>query len=166
MISLPVGLKNPTSGSIEIGVNNVIAAQHPHVFFYRDKQISSKGNPYAHLVLRGGSGKSNTSKEELELAVKLLREKTKNPAIIVDVSHDNSLRDGKKDPRTQPGSIMRIREYGIKEIKGFMVESFLKEGKQDITTTKDLDLGGISITDACLGWEETQQLILDLYKQL
>ena len=164
---LPVGLKNPTSGDITIGVNNVVAAQNPHVFPQDGYQVTSSGNPFAHLVLRGGTNGSNYGAQAVGLATKLmLDKKVQNPAIIVDASHANSQGMNGKDPRLQDGvvaSVMTGMKYnadGYQYVRGFMLESHIKEGKQS-------DKGpvfepGLSITDACRGWEGTERLILKL----
>lgn len=178
MIDHPVGVKNPTSGNIAVGVNSVIAAQHPHVFVLNGKQIRTDGNPHAHLVLRGGKGKPNATPRKIRKAISLMEEKNiKNPSVIIDVSHENSIdpETGKKDPLKQPAVVKDILDL-IQEdpqasegVKGFMIESFLKTGKQDMkkaTKTEDLDMGGLSITDACVGIDETERMLLDLHERL
>lgn len=169
MADIPVGMKNPTSGDIAIGVNSVIAAQYPHVILQDSQQIRTSGNEYAHLVLRGGKSKPNYSFEDLKYAAELMK-KVKNPSIIVDASHDNSVIEGKKDPLMQPKVILDVVESMkqdkeiYKIVKGFMIESFLKTGKQDING-KEL-VPGLSITDACIGIDETRELIKRLYSSL
>lgn len=174
-IACPVGIKNPTSGSVEIGVNGVIAAQHSHTALVGGKQIQTPGNPYAHLVLRGGINGSNYHVHNLLKARKLLLENNiKNPSIIVDASHDNCRVNGSKYPELQIDVVrevmqnLQIHPEFRKLIKGFMLESFLKTGKQQLEkiTKETVDPNGLSVTDPCLGWEETQTLILDLASQL
>lgn len=169
-ISCPVGMKNPTSGSIEIGVNSVIAAQHPHTAVFNGYQVETLGNPYAHLVLRGGSDKPNYDLGSLRNARDLLlAKKVKNPAIIVDVSHENSRIEGIKNPERQvliaKELIHTLQSYeDIRPfVKGLMIESFLKSGSQNIERCSEetVDKGGLSITDPCLGWKETEKLILE-----
>jgi len=164
-LEMPVGIKNSTGGSIELGVNSVISAQAEHRFAYRGKQVHSTGNPYAHLILRGGGGRSNYDPESIALADKLMRgKKIANPAVIVDASHDNSLNGSGKDPTLQEMVVQTVllgitnkrKEYEI--IKGFMLESFIKEGKQD-EKGPNYDMGGLSITDPCMGWERTERLV-------
>ena len=166
MIPHPVGLKNPTSGEIQKGVNSIVAAQYEHVFGFHGNQIKTHGNPHAHLILRGGNGEPNYDKASLQEAINCLQKaKVQNPAILVDVSHDNSICPNAKSkkPCKQPEIIedvvnsMQSDEAINQHTKGFMVESFLKEGKQAIKagmTLSDLEYGQ-SITDGCLGWEET-----------
>lgn len=171
MISHPVGLKNPTSGSIDIGINSVIAAQHPHTFLLHTTQITTQGNPNAHLILRGGNKKSNISQKELEYASEMLQKSTLNPSIIVDLSHDNSIDEqGNKNPHKQKELFesiiknIKANENLNSTIKGFMIESFLKTGKQSIeqNSYESIDKGGLSITDSCLGVDEIKILLNNL----
>ncbi len=177
MIEHPVGLKNPTSGDLNIAINSVIAAQHPHVFAFHGQQIKTDGNDYAHLILRGGGGLPNHDTETLKAATKKLTDKSlKNPSIIVDLSHDNSLNPetGKKDPSLQPMVLeevlasMKADANVAQCVKGFMAESFIVNGKQDATAVKtasELNYGQ-SITDGCLDIEETKIMLENLAKAL
>lgn len=164
-LDVPVGVKNTTGGDIETGINGVLSVQHPHVFAFHQQQVRTTGNPYAHLILRGGSnGRPNYDPNALAKASRLLDEKKiKNPAIIVDASHDNSHNGHGKDPELQEivvenvlAGIRRDREE-YRRVKGFMFESFLKQGKQ--SDKGPYDMGGLSITDPCLGWDRTAVLI-------
>ncbi len=177
MLDIPVGLKNSTDGSIEKGVNSIIASQYSHTFALSGSQIITDGNPYAHLILRGGNGKSNYDIDSLIHASTLLvSKKVSNPAIIVDVSHDNSLdpETGKKDPLRQPQIIDSVLESMQQEphlqtvIKGFMVESFLEDGKQNINACTSLSdvIKGVSITDGCIGLSNTITMIEHLAEKL
>jgi len=166
-----VGMKNPTHGSIPIGVNSIVAAQHPHVAAFDGYEVQTHGNPYAHLVLRGGNGTPNYALSFLEEVKKQMdAQKIQNPAVMVDVSHDNCIVNGKKDPSRQPEIINSIlqsiadRPDVRKIVKGFMVESFLKEGNQKVDEKKPdaIDRCGLSITDPCLGWERTEEMLLKL----
>ena len=167
----PVGLKNPTHGSIAIGVNSVVAAQHPHIAAIDRYAVQTLGNPHAHLVLRGCNQTPNYSLEHIEEVNKhMTAHQVKNPAVIIDVSHDNCLINGKKDHNAQPDIIFNVMRY-LKErpdlrqlVKGFMLESYLKEGNQKLETSdaSTIDLNGLSITDPCLGWEQTEALLLAL----
>ncbi len=173
MIEHPVGLKNPTSGDLKTAVNSVIAAQYPHVFAFQGQQIKTDGNPYAHLILRGGNGKPNHNEATLKEASKILiAKKINNPAIIVDLSHDNSIdpETGKKDPSLQEAVLTEVltsmkNDSQINQsVKGFMAESFIMKGKQDasaVNNASELNYGQ-SITDGCLGIEETKALLEDL----
>lgn len=172
-LDCPVGMKNPTHGSLKIGVNGVIAAQHPHTVAFDGYEVRTHGNPYVHLVLRGGNEQPNYSIEHIEEVSKhFVAGKVKNPSIIIDVSHDNCLVNGKKDYKSQPDIIKKVMDSlderpDLKPlVKGFMLESFIKEGNQNAETSKQLDMDGLSITDPCLGWESTERLLLDLAKRV
>jgi 3-deoxy-7-phosphoheptulonate synthase len=166
-----VGLKNPTHGSLAIGVNSVVTAQHPHVAVFDGDEVQTQGNPHAHLVLRGANHAPNYSVPHLdEVMLHMNKHALQNPAVLIDASHDNCLINGKKDHRLQTKIILEIIE-SLKNrpdlsqlVKGFMVESFLKEGSQavDLDNPAALDLEGLSITDPCLGWEETENFLLQL----
>lgn len=170
-IDCAVGLKNPTHGALAIGVNSVVAAQHSHVAVFDGYEVQTAGNPHAHLVLRGSNGASNYSVENLEIVKKEMEKHgVKNPAVMIDVSHDNCIVNGKKDHKLQPSIILDILKSiqhhpELKKlVKGFMLESFLKEGAQKIDgkNRSEIDLNGLSITDPCLGWEQTEAAILEL----
>ena len=168
-IDCPVGIKNPTSGSIKIGVNGILAAQHQHTAVFDGFEVDTSGNAYAHLVLRGGDGKPNYSIEHLEEVYRcLFKEKVTNPAVIVDVSHDNCLVNFIKEYKKQGDVIFEILEsiknnvHLTKIVKGFMLESFIKDGRQDVVKNKPIDMDGLSITDPCIGWEQTEELLLKL----
>ncbi len=163
-----VGMKNPTGGSIEIGINSVVAAQHGHTTIRGGMQIETDGNPFAHLVLRGGLDRPNYHLEDMIHAQAILKkQQVLNPSIIIDASHDNSKINGRKDPLQQINVanevIAAIKSDPAlrKIIKGFMFESFLKTGNQKIEslTPATIDQNGLSITDPCLGWNETEALL-------
>lgn len=167
----PVGMKNPTHGSIAIAVNSVVAAQHQHTAAIDRYAVQTCGNPFAHLVLRGCNQEPNYSIAHLQEVQKhMTTHKVKNPAVVIDVSHDNCLMNGQKNYRAQPSIIFAVMEYLSQQpdlrklIKGFMVESFLKEGNQPLTTSiaSNIDLDGLSITDPCISWEQTEALLLKL----
>jgi 3-deoxy-7-phosphoheptulonate synthase len=119
--------------------------------------------------LRGGDGKPNYSLESIAEAAKYLKAgDIANPSVIVDVSHDNCLINGKKDYSAQPNIVLQILD-SLKQspelkllIKGFMLESFIKPGNQNVETANPIDMGGLSITDPCLGWDETEKLIKEI----
>lgn len=175
-IDCAVGLKNPTYGSLEVGVNSVLAAQHPHVAVFDGYEVQTNGNPYAHLVLRGSSQSGpNYSISHLEEVKRHMdKHNIKNPAIIIDASHDNCIINGKKDPSQQPQVISNVIESlnarpDLKKlVKGFMIESFLKEGAQKIDEKShlEIDMEGLSITDPCLSWGKTEILLLNLAQQI
>lgn len=167
-VECPVGMKNPTSGSLEIGVNSIIAAQHGHTAVFHGAQVETHGNAYAHMVLRGGLDRPNYHVEDIYRAKKYLdAAKVSNPAIIVDASHDNCKIDGVKDPRQQINvahellGALKLYPDLRRYVKGFMFESFLKEGcqKPEKLTADTVDRDGLSITDPCISWEQTEQLL-------
>lgn len=169
------GMKNPTHGSLTVAVNSVVAAQHPHIAAIDGYEVQTQGNPYAHLVLRGADQTPNYSLSHLEEVKRLMDgHQIKNPAVIIDVSHDNCIINGQKNYRIQPNIIFEVMKYLRSRpdlrilMKGFMVESYLKEGQQKIEMTDAamIDLNGLSITDPCLGWEQTKTLLLELAKQV
>ncbi len=165
-VSVPVGMKNPTAGSTSVMLNSIYAAQAEQSFIYRNWEVETPGNPLAHAVLRGyigldGRTYPNYHYEHLErLAQNYTPEKYANPAVIVDCNHDNS---GKR-PLEQLRICKEVldscrRNEAIRGlVKGFMVESYLEDGNQPV----DGGVYGKSITDPCLGWAKTAQLILDL----
>ena len=167
-IDIPVGMKNPTSGDFSVMMNSVTAAQHPHRFIYRQNDVQTDGNPLAHVILRGGVDKygktiPNYHYEDLKIVSDLYKKAgLKNPAVIVDANHSNSDKKYKEQIRICM-DVMHNRKYHpeIRElVKGVMIESYLKEGRQDICENYEK---GLSITDPCLGWEDTKKLILDIY---
>ncbi len=166
-----VGLKNPTHGSLTIGVNSIVAAQYPHVAVLDGNEVQTHGNRYAHLVLRGSNHAPNWSIEHLEeVRQQMIKHKLYNQSVIIDASHDNCLVNGKKDHTLQPKIIFEILENLNQRpelrnlVKGFMVESFLQAGNQnvDLKNPEAINLSGLSITDPCLGWDETEAFLLKL----
>jgi 3-deoxy-7-phosphoheptulonate synthase len=165
-LDVPSGMKNPTSGDIEVMLNSVQAAQQPHVFVYRDSEVSTTGNPYAHSILRGavnhyGQCISNYHYEDLiDCAERYKKRGLVNPAIIVDTNHANSNKKYREQPRIAREIMESMRQSPLlkKIVRGIMVESYIAEGSQK----PDGQEFGKSITDPCLGWEDTEKLILNL----
>jgi len=169
-MDVPAGMKNPTSGDLEVMLNSVQAAQIPHVFVYNGWEVHTPGNPLAHSILRGavnqyGQAIPNYYFEDIiRLSESYKKRNLKNPAIIVDTNHANSNKQYKEQPRIAY-DVMRSRQQSkaIKtKVKGLMVESYLEEGSQKIGE----DVYGKSITDPCLGWNDTEKLILGLMEHL
>ena len=166
----PVGMKNPTSGNLTVMLNAISAAQHGHSFIYRGWEGHSYGNPLAHAILRGYQGRHgemhpNYHYEDLLLCAQLYEESgLANPAVMVDANHCNS----NKDPMRQPYIVREVlmsreRDQKVKKlVKGFMIESYLEDGNQKIGE----GVYGKSITDACLGWEKSKQLIYEIAETL
>lgn len=167
-LDIPVGLKNPTSGNLEVAINSIIAAQNPHVFKFNTHQVQTSGNEYAHLILRGGDSGTNYDKNSIRESIMRMQKKgVTNPAIIIDASHANSGKDYAKQPLVLE-QVLQYEPDLLDTVKGFMVESFLENGKQDhtsVTSIRNLT-PGLSITDGCLGWDKTQKLIRTLYQKL
>ena len=165
-IDIPVGMKNPTSGDISVMLNSIMAAQHPHTFIYRGWEVDTSGNPLAHAILRGyvnkhGESMPNYHFEELERLYNAYTAKgLQNMALIVDANHANSGKKYQEQPRICKEVLHSCRHSGeIKSmVKGFMVESYLEPGCQKIGD----GVYGKSITDPCLGWEETIRLVQDI----
>jgi 3-deoxy-7-phosphoheptulonate synthase len=169
-VNTPVGMKNPTSGDIAVMLNSVAAAQMAHSFIYNRWEIRTAGNPYAHTILRGavdtyGRCIPNYHYEDLiALARKYLRQELVNPAIIVDTNHANSFKKYDEQPRIAM-EVLRSRRYDAMlggMIKGLMIESYIEEGRQEIGG----NVFGQSITDACLGWGDSEKLIYDIADSL
>ncbi len=169
-IDIPVGMKNPTGGDLGVMMNSIVAAQSGHTFLYRGWEVTSDGNPYAHAILRGyidyaGRNVSNYHYEDL-LRVEELYEKSNltNPSIIVDTNHNNSGKKYLEQVRIAKDIVhSRNQNPDIKRlVKGLMIESYLEDGAQGAGE----HVLGKSITDPCLGWEKTEQLILDIADKL
>jgi 3-deoxy-7-phosphoheptulonate synthase len=164
-LSMPVGFKNGTSGTVQIAVDAVRSAASPHHFLSVTKQglaaiVSTRGNPLCHVILRGGSGGPNYSEAHVTEVIKGLDQAGLARPVMIDCSHANS----GKDPMRQPAVFAEVAERigrGDRNVFGLMVESFLVSGRQDITPGKSLTYGQ-SITDACLGWSETEPLLAKL----
>ena len=169
-MDIPVGMKNPTSGDFSVMLNSVIAAQSSHNFIYRGMDVSTDGNDLAHVILRGGVDKYGTCipnyhYEDLVRLVEVYGQKNlKNPAAIIDANHSNSNKQFKEQIRIV-SEVLHSRRYNEdvkKMVKGVMIESYLEEGNQKIS---DHMTYGKSITDPCLGWEDTEQLIYKIAEE-
>ena len=169
-MDIPVGMKNPTSGDFSVMLNSVIAAQSSHTFIYRGMDVTTDGNDLAHVILRGGVDKYGTCNpnyhyEDLIRLQAMYGEKhLANPAAIVDANHSNSPKQFKEQIRIV-SEVLHSRNYNtkLKElIKGVMIESYLEEGCQSIGADQ---IYGKSITDPCLGWEDTERLIYKIAEE-
>ena len=169
-LSMPVGFKNSTAGDLQVALNAMESARHAHSFLGIDQEgrtclVRTKGNPWGHLVLRGGSAKPNYDAESLADAAGQLRKAGLDPVVLVDCSHANS---SKKHERQEEvwQDLVKQRVGGNQDLIGMMVESNLEEGNQKIPgDLKDLRYG-VSITDACVGWETTERMLREAYEQL
>lgn len=163
---VPAGMKNPTSGDFSVMLNSVYAAQHPHSFIYRGWEVNTTGNDMAHTVLRGATNKhgNNTPNYHYEDLSRLLdmynKMDLKNPACVIDSNHSNSNKQYEQQVRIVK-EVMHSRKLNPEIhslVKGVMIESYIEEGCQKVG-------GGIygkSITDPCLGWEASEQLIYSI----
>ena len=162
-MDIPVGMKNPTSGDTSVMLNAIYAAQHGHTFLYQGWEVSTTGNPLAHAILRGainhyGRNIPNYHYEDMmNLAMDYEERALTNPAILVDTNHANSMKKYKEQPRIVK-EILHSRKISpiLKDmVKGLMIESYIEEGCQ----APDGKVYGKSITDPCLGWEDSEKLI-------
>lgn len=163
-MDIPIGMKNPTSGDLAVMLNSVVAAQGRHRFIYRGQDVTTDGNELAHVILRGGVDKYGTTipnyhyEDCRRLQLMYEQKDLKNPAVIIDANHSNSNKQYKEQLRIV-GEVLHTRNYAPdlkKLIKGVMVESYLLEGRQDICGNMEY---GKSITDPCIGWEDTERLV-------
>ena len=160
------GMKNPTSGDFSVMLNSVYAAQHPHSFIYTGWEVNTHGNDLAHTVLRGATNKhgANIPNYHYEDLIRLwdMYEKMdlKNPACVIDANHSNSNKQFKEQIRITK-EVMHSRKLSPdlhKLVKGVMIESYIEEGNQKVGA----GCYGKSITDPCLGWEDSERLIYDI----
>jgi len=168
-LSCPVGFKNGTDGSLDVALNALQSVKSPHRFLgiSPDGKVSivtTKGNAHAHVVLRGGTNGPNYYPENIAVCEEELESIGATQAIMVDCSHANSNKD-----HTKQGSVLEaVAEQisvGNKSIRGVMLESNLNPGNQKVDSSQELQYG-VSITDACIGWEETERLLRDFHKAL
>lgn len=169
-LGAPVGMKNPTSGDLSVMLNSITAAQHPHIFSYCNWEVETQGNPLAHAILRGyvdntGRTRPNYHYEDLMGLYEMYQAKNlQNMAVVVDANHANSGKQYLQQLRIV-NEVLHACRHSVEissMVKGFMVESYLEDDAQEIG-------GGVygkSITDPCLGWEKSRQLILEMAEQL
>ena len=165
-LGIPVGMKNPTGGDLTVMMNSMIAAQCGHTFLYRGWEVRTKGNPYAHAILRGyvdkfGRNMPNYHYEDLRYVLELYHEREfANPAVIIDTNHSNSGKEYMEQIRISKDVIHSCHMSGEirKLVKGLMIESYIEDGSQKIGA----HCYGKSITDPCLGWDKSERLIYEL----
>ena len=167
-VDIPVGMKNPTSGDLGVMLNSIYAGQHGHNYIYRGWEVETAGNPYTHAIMRGSQSKHgqmipNYHYEDLKLLHSLYEKKELlNPVVVVDTNHCNSGKKYKEQLRIAQ-EIMHFRKYSEELayfVKGLMVESYLEEGSAKV----EEHILGKSITDPCIGWEDTLRLISTVYE--
>ena len=160
---VPSGMKNPTSGDFSVMLNSVYAAQQPHQFVYRGYEVCTSGNPLAHVVLRGsvnkfGANRPNYHYEDICRLIEMYdKMDLKNPACIIDANHSNSSKKYTQQVRiTKEVLHNRKEDSAIHDmVKGMMIESYIEPGSQKIGE----HIYGKSITDPCLGWKESEELL-------
>ena len=169
-LSMPVGFKNGTDGDAQIAVDAMLSAQSEHAFlgidhFGQTCIVHTNGNPYGHLVLRGGKSGPNFGSESIAAAQELLSKADVPSRLLVDCSHGNSNKDHTRQ-NIALNSIIEQRIAGNDDIIGCMLESNLNAGSQSLSgTLAELEYG-VSVTDACIGWEETEELLREAYDKL
>jgi 3-deoxy-7-phosphoheptulonate synthase len=169
-LDVPVGMKNPTSGDLNVMLNSVQAGQTPHVFIYRGWEVKTSGNPLAHCILRGAMNQHGQYipnyhyEDMIRLAEMYHKRLLANPTIIVDTNHANSGKKFEEQPRIAKEIMRSLKNSRTLKsmVKGLLIESYLVEGAQDITGK----IFGKSITDPCLGWEDSRRLVLRLAEYL
>lgn len=166
-IDVPTGMKNPTSGDLSVMMNSIQAAQNPHTFIYRNWSVKTTGNDITHSILRGavnkhGNAIPNYHYEDLQFLLQMYGQRElKHPAAIIDTNHSNSNKQYEQQIRIAK-EVLHSRKLNsdIKNlVKGFMIESYLEPGAQKIGTEH---VYGKSITDPCLGWEESERLLYSI----
>jgi 3-deoxy-7-phosphoheptulonate synthase len=166
-LSMPVGFKNGTDGNIQIAVDAIRAASHPHHFLSVTKQgvaaiVETRGNDACHIILRGGTRRHNYEAEDVRAAARTLERAGLPPRIMIDGSHGNSGKDHTRQPAVAREIAAQVTE-GSLHVFGVMIESHLVGGRQDVKPGRPL-VYGQSITDACLGWDDTVPVLDELAK--
>lgn len=169
-LSMPVGFKNSTSGSSELAINAMQSAGHPADFIGIDQDgntcvFHTTGNDVCHLILRGGKNRPNYHEEDVETAELMMKKARLLPSIMVDCSHANSGKSSLKQKRVLR-SIVDQMVRGQKVLSGFMLESNLYAGRQDIPEDISRLKYGVSVTDECIGWDETEEMVLEAHRTL
>ena len=168
-LSMPIGFKNGTGGTVDIAIDGIVAAMSHHVFLGVDENgaaslVKTMGNPAGHLILRGGKTGPNYDAKSVSDAQGKLRERGLKPNLIVDCSHGNSGKDHQIQPRVLRDLVeQRLINDGV---VGLMLESHLNEGNQTLGPDPSMLRYGVSITDACIGWDETERIIREAHARL
>jgi 3-deoxy-7-phosphoheptulonate synthase len=162
-LSTPVGFKNGTDGDVETAVNAILSASAPHAFLGingqgRSAVVRTRGNPYGHLVLRGGGGRPNFDTVSISLAEQALAKAKLPQNVVVDCSHANSWKKPEMQPLVMRDVVHQIRE-GNRSVVGFMVESFIEAGNQPIPEDLSKLKYGCSVTDGCVSWATTEEML-------
>ncbi|OYV48323.1 MAG: 3-deoxy-7-phosphoheptulonate synthase [Verrucomicrobia bacterium 21-51-4] len=162
-ISMPIGFKNATDGSVQVAVHGIIAARTPQTFLGISRHgmaaaVTTQGNDAAHLILRGGHSGPNYSANAIEQATQLLEQAGLRPTVLVDCSHGNSDKDHLRQPIVMRNLLEQIRN-GSTAISGIMLESNIEGSKQPFPQPQESLRYGVSITDACIDWPTTESLL-------
>jgi len=169
-LSTPVGFKNGTDGDIGIAINAILSAAHPHSFLGINGQgnvaiVRTRGNAYGHVVLRGGGGRPNYDSVSVAIAEQALQ-KAKLPAnLVVDCSHANSYKKPELQPLVMSDVVQQIK-HGNRSIVGVMIESNIVSGNQPIPEDLSKLVYGCSVTDGCIGWDETVEMLRSAHREL
>ena len=163
-LSMPIGFKNGTGGSVQLAIDGMIACEGEHAFLGIDDDgktsiVITKGNKANHVILRGGASGTNYDKDSINEAQELLKKNNLVPNIVVDCSHGNSNKDHNRQPIVFK-EVIEQRLNGNNKIIGIMLESNINPGNQSLGNIEDLEYG-VSITDKCVGWEKTEEIILE-----
>ncbi len=169
-LSMPVGFKNGTDGSVDTAINALANARNPHSFIGIDPQgqscvLTTAGNEHGHVILRGGRSGPNYHDESVEDACSKLIESGYPPAVMIDCSHSNSMKKPERQAKVLR-SVVRQRKEGQESIVGFMMESNIEAGRQDIPDDPGDLAYGVSVTDPCLDWERTENALRWAHEQL
>ena len=169
-LSTPVGFKNGTNGDLTIAINAILSASRPHSFLGINSDgrvaiVRTKGNPYGHIVLRGGDGRPNYDTVSVTLAENAMTKAKLLPNVIVDCSHANSNKNPELQPLVMADVISQI-VAGNRNITGLMIESNLVAGNQPILADRTQMTYGCSVTDGCVDWATTEQMIRDAAQRL
>ncbi|HCI5985343.1 TPA: 3-deoxy-7-phosphoheptulonate synthase AroF [Klebsiella quasipneumoniae subsp. quasipneumoniae] len=168
-LSMPVGFKNGTDGSLATAINAMRAAAMPHRFVGINQAgqvclLQTQGNPNGHVILRGGKA-PNYGPEDVEKCEKEMAQAGLNPSLMVDCSHGNSNKDFRRQPAVAESVVAQIKD-GNRSIIGLMIESNIHEGNQSSEQPREAMKYGVSVTDACISWETTDALLRELDKDL
>lgn len=162
-LSMPIGFKNGTGGTVQIAVDAIRSAAHPHHFLSVTKQgvaaiVHTTGNPYGHIILRGGKSGPNYASSNVDEVVRMHEKAKVRPRVMIDCSHANSNKDHLRQPIVAREVAAQVAEDRPHHLLGVMLESFLVDGRQDGAADRAL-VYGQSITDACMSWERTEPVL-------
>lgn len=170
-LSMPVGYKNSTDGNLQIAIDAFKSAQHAHHFLGIDDDgrvavVKTRGNPDGHVILRGGAGKTNYDPATVRQCAEMLQKASLPAKVMIDCSHANAAKKHENQGKVFADAIDQLRADPHSPIMGLMLESNLASGRQDIPADRRDLKHGVSVTDACIGWDETEQLLLDAAARL